>query len=116
MLHEVKDRDPRGLVTRKLDYGAITTFSEEIQTEKTEMDQYDSTIDQLQNELNQAKDSNQVGVDETMNTKEQEDRLQLLNEELQNTMLQARSTYDHRFTAKQEMEENFDRQNKALAE
>ena len=38
MLHEVKDRDPRGLVTRKLDYGAITTFSEEIQTEKTEMD------------------------------------------------------------------------------
>lgn len=44
-----------------------------------------------------------------MSTKKEEERLQELNEEHTNTQLQARSTYDHRFTAKQEMEDNFER-------
>lgn len=51
-----------------------------------------------------------------MSTKEQEDTLARLHDEFNNTKLQARSTYEHRFTAKEEMEQNYDRTIKALAE
>jgi hypothetical protein len=44
MVCEIKDRDPRGSVGRKFD---SANFSEEILTEKTEMDGYDTTIDTL---------------------------------------------------------------------
>lgn len=83
MMLEIKDKDVRGGGLRKFD--GIANFSEEILTEKTEMDQYEQMIDTLQNELNQAKDPSQVGVDEKMSTKEQEDTIQRLNEEHTNT-------------------------------
>lgn len=54
MINEIKDRDPRGMAgARKFE---VANFSEEILTEKIEMDWYDNQIDSLQNELNQAKD------------------------------------------------------------
>jgi len=43
MIHEIKDKDPRGLL-RKQEH---PNFSEEILTEKTEMDTFDSYIDSL---------------------------------------------------------------------
>jgi len=73
MMLEIKDKDMlRGGAGRSLN---IANFSEEILTEKTEMDQYEQLIDTLQNELNQAKDPSQVGSDEKMSTKEQEDTI-----------------------------------------
>jgi hypothetical protein len=69
MMFEIKDKDMlRGGAGRKFE--GIANFSEEILTEKTEMDQYEQLIDTLQNELNQAKDPSQVGSDEKMSTKE----------------------------------------------
>ena len=45
MIHEIKDRDPRGMGgARKFD---VSNFSEEILTEKAEMDAFDSGIDAL---------------------------------------------------------------------
>ena len=70
-------------------------------------------IEQLKNELQQAKDPSQSNVDEKMSTKEQEDTLARLHDEYNNTKLQARSTYEHRFTAKEEMEQNIARLIKA---
>jgi len=51
-----------------------------------------------------------------MSLKDEENQLQGLNEEHTNAQLEARSKYDHRFTSKQEMEDNFERQIKNLAE
>ena len=51
MMFEIKDKDMlRGGAGRKFE--GIANFSEEILTEKTEMDQYEQLIDTLQNELN----------------------------------------------------------------
>lgn len=51
MVFEVKDRDPRGMVTRKAEYG-MSLFSEEILTEKAELQTYDTQIDALNSEYN----------------------------------------------------------------
>lgn len=52
MIHEIKDRDPRGgLVKKERDLGGITTFSEEILTEKTEIEEDRALLEQLSNEL-----------------------------------------------------------------
>lgn len=85
-------------------------------TEKTEMDMYDNNIDTLNNELNQAQDPSQVKDDDKMSLKKEEEEIQCLNEEHTTTQLQARRNYDQRFTSKQELEENYERQIKTLAE
>jgi hypothetical protein len=48
MIHQVDDRHARAAGK----FGVLQNFSEEILTEKVEMDHYDSTIDTLNNELN----------------------------------------------------------------
>ena len=51
IIHEVKDRDPRGgLVKKERDVGLLP-FSDEILTEKSEMDEIKGVRDQLRNEL-----------------------------------------------------------------
>lgn len=47
-IHEVKDRDPRGgLIKREREAGAIMTFSDEILTEKSEMEEIKNTKESL---------------------------------------------------------------------
>jgi hypothetical protein len=67
MVHEIKDKDPRGLVARKT---GDSTFSEEILTEKTEMDAYQTRIDSLNNEYNQITDPEKMDNDRVNNTRE----------------------------------------------
>jgi hypothetical protein len=67
MVHEIKDKDPRGLVARKT---GDANFSEEIMTEKTEMDAYQTQIDSLRNELNQITDPEKMDIDRVNNTKD----------------------------------------------
>ena len=81
MVAEIKDRDPRGSVGRKFE---MANFSEEILTEEAEMKDFDTTIETLQNELNQAKDPSQGNAD-GMNLKNEENELTNLNEEHTNT-------------------------------
>jgi hypothetical protein len=67
MVHEIKDKDPRGLVARKT---GDANFSEEILTEKTEMDAYQTQIDSLKNELNQITDPEKMDIDRVNNTRD----------------------------------------------
>jgi hypothetical protein len=55
-------------------------------------------------------------VDEKMSTKDQEDTLMKLREEHENIDQQGKTELDQRFTNMKEMEENFDRQLKAVRE
>lgn len=65
MIHAVDDRQARAAGK----FGVLQNFSEEILTEKTEMDMYDNQIDTLNNELNQAQDPSQVGNEEKTSSK-----------------------------------------------
>jgi hypothetical protein len=83
MMHAVDDRQARAAGK----FGVLQNFSEEILTEKTEMDMYDNNIDTLNNELNQAQDPSQVGNDDKMSLKKEEEEIQCLNEEHTTTQL-----------------------------
>ena len=70
MIHEVKDKDPRGgLVRRDRDQGMLP-FSDEILTEKSEMDDIHGERDRLINELAQARDPSHSGVAEKSSASE----------------------------------------------
>jgi hypothetical protein len=79
MIFDVKDRDPRGMVTRKAEYG-MSLFSEEILTEKAELQTYDTQIDTLTQEHNQLKDPNSQ-ADAKYSTQERDDILSYTMEE-----------------------------------
>jgi type IV secretory pathway VirB4 component len=70
----------------------------------------------LETELHQVKNNNMSSVDEKMSTKDQEDTLMKLREEHENIDQQGKTELDQRFTNMKEMEENFDRQLKAVRE
>lgn len=70
MIHEVKDRDPRGgLVKRDRDQGMLP-YSDEILTEKTEMDDILGECERLKNDLQTARDPSQAGVNDKSNASE----------------------------------------------
>lgn len=50
LILDIKDKDPRGGNLREREV-QILDFSEEILTEKTEMDEYKNTKEQLENDL-----------------------------------------------------------------
>ena len=80
MIHEVKDRDPRGgLVKRERDFGLLQ-FSDEILTEKSEMDDILGKKDQLTNELAGARDPSHTGVSEKASANDMEDKIKKLHE------------------------------------
>ena len=56
MIHEVKDKDPRGGLNARERVDNSLPFSDEILTEKTEMDEIQNKRDQLINELAAARD------------------------------------------------------------
>lgn len=64
VIHEIRDRDPRG-GTIKRNFGTVLQFSEEILTEKTEMEEFDNLKETLENELQAARDP-ASGVDSKM--------------------------------------------------
>jgi len=74
IIHDIKDRDPRGGVIKR-DFGAVLNFSEEILTEKTEMEEFDNMKDTLENELQAARDPASTGVDNKMGSNTQENEI-----------------------------------------
>ena len=80
MVHEVKDRDPRGgLVRRERDAGLLP-FSDEILTEKSEMDEIIGKKDALFIQLQSARDPSHTGVNEKASANDQEDKIKKLHE------------------------------------
>lgn len=66
IIHDIKDRDTRGSCVKR-EFGGIPQFSEEILTEKTEMEEFENQKDILENENAAANDSHN-GVDNKMGT------------------------------------------------
>lgn len=64
MVHEVKDKDPRGGLNRRERDAGLLPFSDEILTEKSEMDDIIGKKDQLFIELQSARDPSHTGVNE----------------------------------------------------
>jgi cilia- and flagella-associated protein 57 len=62
IIHDIKDRDPRGGVIKR-DFGGVLNFSEEILTEKQEMEEFDTAKEQLENELQTFRDPASTGVE-----------------------------------------------------
>lgn len=78
MIHEVKDRDPRGgLVKRERDANLLP-FSDEILTEKTEMEEIMTKRDQLMAQLAGARDPSHAGVNEKASANDQEEKIKKL--------------------------------------
>ena len=62
-------------------------FSEEVLTEKIEMEEYRARKEQLSNELVGARDSQHSGVNEKVGANEYEEKIQKLHEELESNKL-----------------------------
>jgi hypothetical protein len=62
IIHDIKDKDPRGGVIKR-EFEKVLGWSEDILTEKSEMEEFDNQKEQLENELLQAKDPASTGVD-----------------------------------------------------
>ena len=92
IIHEIKDRDTKGLQqSRAREIGSTMAFSEEVLTEKIEMEDYIARKDQLNNELVGARDSQHSGVNEKVGANEYEEKIQKLQEELDSNKLQTRN-------------------------
>ena len=116
MIHEVKDRDPRGgLVKRDRDQSMLP-YSDEILTEKSEMDDILGECERLKNDLAAAKDPSHSGVNEKSNASEQEEKIKKLHEQLSSQQLQIRSRIEQLEASKNELEEQFEKQLKLQAE
>lgn len=83
MVHSVKDRDPRGL--KRGGEGRRLKPSEEILTEKAEIDGYITDREQKQQELSNM--SNPENLDGVLSGKKQEDELAKLEEEKANSIM-----------------------------
>ena len=117
IIHEVRDRDTKGLqLSKAREIGGTMSFSEEVLTEKIEMEEYIARKEQLTNELVGARDSQHSGVNEKVGANEYEEKIQKLQEELDSNKLQTRNKIEQLETSKQEINDNFDKQIKALAE
>ena len=116
-VHEIKDRDTKGLQqSRAREIGNTMAFSEEVLTEKIEMEDYLARKEQLNNELVGARDSQHSGVNEKVGANEYEEKIQKLQEELDSNKLQTKNKIEQLETSKQEINDNFEKQIKALAE
>lgn len=81
MIHEVKDRDPRGGPRGALRDPSLM-YSDEILTEKSEMDDINAERDRLINELASARDPSHTGVNENASANDLEDKIKKLHEQL----------------------------------
>jgi len=108
IIHEVKERDPKGK-------GAVEKrgleFSDEILTEKTEIDAYQQEKETLENELvGQGPDS----FDKVIKVKKLDEQINKLQEELSSSNLLHRQRYDSLLENKRELENSFEEQIRSM--
>lgn len=115
IIHDIKDRDPRGGVIKR-DFGGVLNFSEEILTEKQEMEEFETVREQLETQLQAFKDPASSGVDNKMGSNELDSIIQSLNEDRSERAITARNQYDQLLNKKQDLEESYEKQLKLLLE
>jgi hypothetical protein len=110
IVHDVKDRDPKGKTRER----ECLQFSDEILTEKSEIDQYSQEKEQLENDLHGLNQGE--SFDKVMKLKKLDDRINKLQEELSSSQLQHRNRYDSLNENKRDRENAFEEKIKALAD
>ena len=103
IIHDVKDRDPKGKSKER----ECLPFSDEILTEKQEIEQYVQEKEQLENDLN---GQNSENIDKVMQLKKLEEKINKYQEQLSGTQMQHRQRYDSLMDTKREMEAYFEEQ------
>lgn len=96
MIHDIKDRDPKGKQRER----ECLAFSDEILTEKNEIDQINQEIEQLTNDLNGSGPDG--GFDRMLKMRKLEEQLQHLEEHYANTRLTHNNKYDAKNEEKQD--------------
>ena len=105
MIHEVKDRSgehptmPHSVATRGLAPRPTASivrdpnllYSDEILTEKSEMDEINAERDRLMNDLASARDPSHTGVNEKASANDLEDKIKKLKEQISSQELMIRS-------------------------
>jgi hypothetical protein len=118
IIHDIKDReDAKGQSKSKQikdDENKGLPWSDEILTEKTEIEGYQTEKEQLENDFNNA--SQPDSVDKLMKMKKLEDAIAKANDDLSNSQVQAKNRYDSVNENKREMENSFEEKIKQLAE
>jgi hypothetical protein len=109
IIHDVKDRDPKGKTSQR----EGLQISDEILTEKTEIDGYVQEKEQRENELSgQSNES----FEKVMNIKKLDDKINKLQEDLSSHQLTHRGKYDSLNENKRDREAFFEEQIRNLAE
>ena len=109
IIHDVKDRDPKGKTNQR----EGLPISDEILTEKSEIEGYTTEKDQLENELS---GQSQESFEKVMNIKKLDDKINKLQEELSSSQLQHRNRYDSLNENKRDKENAFEERIKLLSE
>ena len=115
MIHSIR-QDSKAMGSGARDIVGHMLTSEEVLTEKVEMEEYVARKEHLSNELAGLKDANSSGVSEKVGANEYEEKIQKLQEELDTNKHVTRNKVEQLETSKQEINDNFDKQIKALAE
>jgi len=80
IIHDVKDKDPRGGLVKRDRDAVQLPFSDEILTEKQEQEEIISKRDQKYNELAAVRDPSQAGVNDKNSANDQEEMIKRLHE------------------------------------
>lgn len=102
IIHDVKDRDPKGKSKER----ECLPFSDEILTEKNEIDQINQEIEQLTNDLNG--NGTDGGFDRMLKMRKLEEQLSQLEEHYANMRLSHNNKYDALNEQKSDMEKAFE--------
>ena len=108
MIHEVKDRDSRAGATRV--HSSAVMYSDEILTEKGEMDDIKAERDRLQLELASARDPSHSNMNEKASANDLEDKIKKLREQISSQTLMIRSKIEQLEASKSEIEDQFEKQ------
>ncbi len=105
-IYEVKEKDPRtGL---QIIHNPL--YSDELLTEKQEIDETIQHKEALMNELANARDPSHTGVNEKASASESEDKIKKLHEQLSSQSLMIRSKIEQLDASKNEIQDQFEKQ------
>ena len=108
IIHKITDRDSRAGATRV--HPTAVQYSDEILTEKSEMDDIMVDRDRLINELSSAKDPSHTNVNEKASANDLEDKIKKLHEQISSQTLMIRSKIEQLEASKNEIEDQFEKQ------
>ena len=116
MIHEIKDRDPRGAQVQRGTKDPLLQYSDLILSDRTFIEEKQQERDRQLTELAGSRDSSHTGVNEEASANDLEDKIKKLHEQLSSQKLMIRSKIDQLEVSKCEIEDQFEKQLSVQAE